>query len=237
MSKRGVTAEFFEAFSPTTLTMGFVEAPIEHVASDLERWREQIGWRYEKSSHRGIRGALGGLAPLSWPFDRETLVSTRGSWTAYMNNALPYGTDPAPIGELALRCSCRAVEISTIPHTWKAREKAGVPGATRFVVYGPQKTDWVNVERAVSVAFDGGWKFTTIGHPLEFERLDQYDVKSVRDRLTADDVVRMCAKMGIDARDESFFASDALVYAYPDRSRARQRSEDWEAARSRLRLS
>lgn len=227
---------FVEEFSPTTLTMGFVEGPIHQVARAWEQWLALKGWQYERSACRGIRGALQAFAPLSWPPDKEAFIATQGAWTAYVNNAALYRTEPAPIGELALRCGCRSVEISMIPHAYKAKEKTGVPGLATFVLYGPEMSEWTNVRRSVNLAFDNGWKFTTIGAPLDFENTERYSAKKTRDRFDANEVLRMCEALGIRPYDESFYAPEALVYQYPVISRTRDRAEDWATARRRLGL-
>jgi hypothetical protein len=227
----------FAEFSPTVNVLGFIECALPVAQRTLEQWRHRIDWKYElRATTAGPMEALRAFEPLCWPFDVEALLETSAGWTAYANNSVRWGTEPAPIGEIALQARSRAVEIALLPHTI-ARDGSkllGCYGLTSFTVYAPERTAWVNTSRAVSVSNDGRWKFFEMGDALPFEKLEQYKAKSVRDRLTAADVLSYCGALGIRPYDRAFYAARSVVLRFT--GGARTQHANFEQARKDLRF-
>jgi hypothetical protein len=105
-----------------------------------------------------------------------------------------------------------------------------------FVLYGPEATNGLNIRRAVRVAFESSWNFVTIGEPQTFEDLTRYTARRIRERLDEKAVLDYCAAIGLRPREESFYAPEALVYAYPEQAVPGRRMETFAEAQHRLGL-
>lgn len=201
-----------ERFAPTTTAIGFLELPLGEAAAGLERWRRTLYKRVavERSPDafpevlRRLEPLTGGSAP------RELLVAA-GDWTAYFDGSLR-GTDAAPpISYLARELGCRGVAIMSQPHT------EGVPGirngrygAVQFQLVGPVQTDWLNYVRTISVTHDGSrWSFDASGSPQDFEDLEAYRSRRIRDRFTSEMLERYCKALGIEVFDPEFYGPES----------------------------
>jgi hypothetical protein len=103
---------------------------------------------------------------------------------------------------LASELGCRALRVV-------ARSDAAL-----LELYGPRKTDWLNVERAVGAVRDGDrWTFVDQGSPLPFEDETRYRTRRIRDRFTLATLAEYTASLGVRPLDEAFYAAPAIVLA------------------------
>jgi hypothetical protein len=68
-----------------------------------------------------------------------------------------------------------------------AGREVGHSGATIFSLYlaDTNSCSFLNIRRSVSAAYDGRWVFNADGEPaLEFEQLERYKGRQIRDRFT-----------------------------------------------------
>lgn len=155
------------------------------------------------------------LEPLQAPGrGRELLVSTRSAWTAYFENSIG-GTDAfGPISFLSQGLKCRGLIVTCVPHTLKRKESAsaGRYGAVQFELYGPERTEWLNLVRGVSAMNDGGpWRFDAIGTVQPFERSEQYTARRVRDRFTPEMLEGYCQAVGVDYFAPEFYGAESVL--------------------------
>ena len=85
-------------------------------------------------------------------------------------------------------------------------------GAVKFTQFAPEKREFLNIDRSVSVANDvHGWKFHSMGQVQDFEQVDRYTASRIADRLTAEMLERYCQALGIDLFDEGFYCGPGVV--------------------------
>jgi hypothetical protein len=134
-------------------------------------------------------------------------VPTESKWIAYFDNGYR-GTDPAAVHYLARRCKCRTIYIVAEPHTLKPgkAQQIGRQGALIFEVYGPEKTDWLNRIREITLANDAGkWIFEESGKPFPFEETDRYKAKRKKDRFTFNLLKQYLEQLGLSPFETNFY--------------------------------
>ena len=100
------------------------------------------------------------------------------------------------------------------PHT------EGVPGiregrygAVQFQLFGPAQTDWLNYVRTISLSYDGTrWSFDVSGTPQDFEDLEAYRSRRIRDRFTSEMLERYCKALGIEVFDPEFYGPESMFF-------------------------
>lgn len=205
-----------ESFAPITSAIGFLEAPLELAAREMESWRGMLhpAVRVERVDD-GFPDVLRRLEPLkSGTRSREILVGTSGGWTAYFANGLR-GSDPeGVIGHMSRNLlRCQAVTADAFPHTYSPSTGTGRMGSVRFRLFGPLPAEFLNYVRTVSVAYDGSrWQFHALGTEQAFEEPERYTARRVRDRFTSDVLERYCQALGIDVFDPNFYGPDAVSF-------------------------
>lgn len=134
------------------------------------------------------------------PLLRYVWVETTGPWTAYLDNFVLGSDTFGPVSYLAKQLGCRGVAIG-------CREGTSKRGASAsFALYGPEKTEWLNVVRSVAAVQDNGrWEWSASGTLQPFEEVAAYQRRRVRDRLTPDMLAAYCGSLGIKPFDESFY--------------------------------
>jgi hypothetical protein len=144
--------------------------------------------------------ALAALLPLTTGPRRYAFVATDSAWTAYFDNGWR-GTDAfPPMSFLARELGCRALRVV-------ARSDAAL-----LEVYGPDDTEWLNVERTVGSVLDGDrWRFVDEGARLPFEDESQYAARRIRDRFTLATLSEYADGLGIRPLDDEFYVSPAFV--------------------------
>jgi hypothetical protein len=204
-----------DEYAPITSQIGFLEVDPARAIDAYASWQQQIqAERGVKIERREVAGplakALESLLPLTTPERRRTLlVPTKSAWTAYFDNG-NRGTDAfPPMSHLAQELKCRALKLSAVPDTKEARGNPhgiGRYGAIVFELYGPEKTDWLNFVRAVSLTNQGKkWEFTEQGTPLPFEDTSAYKARKVKERFSFEALDRYAKALGISPFDEGFY--------------------------------
>jgi hypothetical protein len=209
-----------DQLAPITSEFGFVEADSQTIADWYRVWdSSNVAARGVQVRRQVVAGSLAemlqSLLPLTSVEARRYLfIPTRGSWTAYFDNGWQ-GSDAARLDYVASQLQCRAVRVVAVPDTLgtKAdRFKKGRYGATIFELYGPRSTTFLNHERSIAVANDGGrWIFQQAGTPLPFEQLEAYGARSIRDRFNIELLDRYLQALGIHAFDEAFYKHEGVL--------------------------
>jgi hypothetical protein len=189
-------------YAPITDEIGFLEADFAQVVAADSRWRDSLGGYAGRPIGGPLPSLLEALLPLTGPLLRYAWVETAGPWTAYFDNFVLGSDTFGPISYLALQLGCRGVAIG-------CRESTSRRGAAiRFSLYGPVRTEWLNVVRAVAAIEDEGrWEWSASGTPQPFEDLAAYQQRRVRDRLTPKLITGYCNALGIRPFDESFYGT------------------------------
>src|ERR1700677_4493483 len=157
---------FLPGLAPIIYKCGFIEAPLTILNDVVEPWYRSINLRVSmKRLALPLREALPLLAPLSAIESTQLWVETHSPWLACFTNALRGGS--GPIAHLARIGRTRSLKTSYTPQTLPSRPTKGSKGtwgSTKFIMYGPDKMQWLNVIRGVEVVNDGGrWVFQTSG--------------------------------------------------------------------------
>jgi hypothetical protein len=204
-----------DALAPLTFSWGFLEASLDIVSTAYLRWQRTILHRVKVGRiNMPLADALRQLEPLDMGSQRVLFLSTRGRWTACFDNGAKGGNPSTFVGELSQRLKVRGIACTCIPNTLTRRDaaKPGTWGAVKFVQFAPERREFLNIERSVSVVNDvRGWQFHTIGQVQDFEQVDHYATGRIADRLTPEMLEQYCQALGIDLFDESFYGGTGVV--------------------------
>jgi hypothetical protein len=231
-------------FAPVTFQFGFIEASFPTLCDAFTRWHEELD---EKSSLRTefksfvapLASALSTIEPLTTPLDRYLLVETRSSWTAIFANGLRGNDVGSPVSYLPSVLKCRGLEVGHAPDLSHSNRKNGIRswGHTLFALYGPDKTDWLNRIRYLSVWNDvGGWEFSSEGEIQSYEEPEQYGARKIKDRFSPDMLERYCKALGIELSDCKFYGPRSCAIRITGRKVAGRLSMSIAEARSTLEL-
>lgn len=210
------SVELYEGrLSPLTSEIGFLQCDVEAAVKAFPLWQKcmqgprGVEVEVSRASCESLDILLENLLPLTSVERRRMLfVSTRGSWCAYFDNGWR-GTDAySTISYLAEMIGCRGGRMLYVPHSLDSQEgtQPGRYGAVALEIFSAQKTDFVNTERSIAVAFDGKkWAFSEAGAKQCFEQVDQYANRSVRSRFTEAMLEEYLMALGIDAFKEDFY--------------------------------
>lgn len=199
-----------ERYAPITSAIGFLELPIDDVASAVKAWlRVSL-----TPTHESFPDVLHRLEPLvGGPRPRSLLVSVGPRWTAYFDCGLR-GTDPVgAVGHLSRTVQCQGVVVDCTP---TIKEVPGLRppryGSVQFQLFGPLPTHFINYVRTIHVAFDGSrWEFGANGTEQAFEEPEYYTARKIRDRFTSDMLERYCQALGIDVFNVDAYGPDAVL--------------------------
>ena len=210
-----------DQFIPLTFSIGFFEKTIEVVGDAHLSWTKQHHQFVEAQPlNCDLPSALKKLEPLTMPPRRKLFLSTDSQWTAYFDNGIN-GPDPrSPVVYLTQQLHCRGLIATYVPHTLSAEtgNAKGAYGAVQFELFAPTRREFLNYERSISVAYDGGkWRFDVSGSVQPFEEVAQYSVRKIADRFTPDMLQRYCAALGVRLFDQDFYCGTGLLVAIRDR--------------------
>lgn len=226
--------------APITYAWGFIEAPLQSVRDAFHKWRSALYKNVTTLSFRSsLREALLQLQPLTVPPRKELLMETSSSWTAYFDNSIQGGDPFPPISYMAEYLKCRSLAVTCVPHTLKSEDKdaKGTYGAVQFELFAPEPTEFLNYERSISAANDGGhWVFNATGTVQPYEKLAQYQAPRIRDRFTPEMLEEYCASLGIKLFDGDFYGSEAILVEIDDPARRDLRRLTLREARGELGL-
>jgi hypothetical protein len=206
-------------YDPITAQIGFLECDARTAAEHYEAW---VGPLLAERRVRLVRRELVGsveaklesLLPLTSVEERRTLfLPTQGLWTAYFDNGWQGPDVASTVSYLSILTHCRGIRADSVPDTIRkeAGREVGRYGATMLEVYAaePCHPSLLNTRRAVSVVNDGGhWGFDSVGDPFEFEDLERYKQRRVRDRFSPELLDRYLRNFGIRAFDRDFYETD-----------------------------
>jgi hypothetical protein len=206
--------------APLTFAWGFLEAPVDAVMKAYVRWQRTILHSVKvQTIDMPLADALRQLEPLDMGSQRVLFLSTKGRWTACFDNGARGGNPSTFVGVLSERLKVRGVACSCIPNTLTRRDAGtrGTWGAVTFTLFAPERREFLNVERSVSVANDaGGWRFHSRGQVQAFEQVDRYAASRIADRFSADMLQDYGRALGIDLFDEGFYGgAGAVTHARP----------------------
>ncbi len=230
-----------DRFAPITSRVGFIGAPLSAVGAALRDWRRSLGAEVAvlPVSER-FPAVLHRLEPLTLADKQRELVLTTGSsWTAYFDN-LANGPDPfGPVSYLSSTLECRGLMVTCVPHEHVVEGSGarGRYGAVQFEMFGPEPTEWLNYVRTISAVNDGGrWVFETFGPPQRFEKSERYTARRVRERFTAAMLEEYCAALGVRYFDPEFYRPEGLLFEVRGRLEpgAKVTAMTLEEARERL---
>jgi hypothetical protein len=213
-------------FAPITNAFGVLEPPLREVTSALRAWKAQIGDASDLTSAQvTLRDGLRMLEPLGAPwFKRLWIATTSNRWrTAYFDGFINGGDPFPPISYLAERMRCLGTVVVATPESVQISE------------YGPDQTEWLNLNWAVVASNDDPWTWRHFGEIRPFEEAASYSKRRIRDRFTPDMLRRYCLALGIPLEDKQF--GPEAVIERPIVPPGKHRFETLEQARARLGLS
>ena len=207
-------------FAPLTFTWGFVESPFAQFSRAFLDWQDHLEEKFRVQSERKsfsapLSGSLFALDPLTTPLDRYLLTETHSGWSAIFSNGLRMNDVFSPVSYLPTVLKCRGLNIRCVPDRSKTTDKDEVQiyGAVEFSLYGPNKTDWLNVIRRVSIANDvSGWQFAAQGEVQPYEQIENYRKRKIVERLTSDMLESYCAALGIELFNSDFYGEQSLSF-------------------------
>jgi hypothetical protein len=191
-----------QKWHPVTNDYGLVRAPLSEVVAALSAWHSSFGTNYSRSLICvSLDSAFTSLLPLANSKMRKLFIQTKSDWTACFQNGIQ-GSDPFP-----------AMSFLAQKHEWLAMricatQENAVSPAVIWEVYASALMggDSLSYRRSIAAVNDGGrWTFDSSGKPFEFEQLDAYTRKRVRDRFTKDMLDEYLGTFGIRAFDDDFF--------------------------------
>ncbi len=212
---------FDDRYAPITSEIEFLECDAKVAVDAFQEWQFPI------QSRRGVRldrrevsgdftTKIECLLPLTSVERRRFLfLPTASSWAAYLDSGWQ-GTDVSTVSFLSRKLGCRAIRAVSIPDTIRKTPsgEVGRYGATILEIYAADSRgcSFLNVRRSISAVNDGGrWRFDASGEPpLDFEQLDRYKARQVRDRFTPEMLDDYLRNFGI-----GFFAPDFYNIAKP----------------------
>ena len=192
-------------FVPLTDTFGFLRCSVEVAASAFLAWQRPLqakrGVTLKEYIVQGsLETLLKSLLPLTSVERRRFIfLATHSEWTAFVDNG-HHGTDAfAPISYLSQTIGCAGVRATDAPSGQNQ-------GGTVFELYSPENTDWLNLERAVSVTFaNGRWEFHESGTALPFESPELYRSKLIKDRFDTEMLKQYLGALGVDAFNPEYY--------------------------------
>jgi hypothetical protein len=161
----------------TTETVGL----FKYDALQLAQWLETglgKGWSVRSAAWESIEALGCDLAP-GRQLARHVLIPWH-DWTAMLTDG-PLGTDVGMVPSLAAReVGCMAIRATAVDPEHDRF------GAVILEVFDPSATgDLLRCRRSIYAADDGErWVFNDSGAPFEFEDLDAYGRRRIRDRFT-----------------------------------------------------
>lgn len=206
--------------APLTHSWGFLEVPFRRAVDEAVRWTETTVSKVNvRHFEKPLADALCTLEPLITPPRKKLLLSTKSSWVAYFDNGINGGDPSSFVGYLSQHLKCRGLAVNCIPHTVSSTEKGGkgTYGAVGFELYAPEKRDWLNLERSITVMNDRGeWTFETNGTVQQFEKTERYKAKEIQDRFTSELLEEYCGALGIRLFDQDFYGPSAALLEIAD---------------------
>lgn len=210
--------------APITFAWGFLETTLGRAAQFFLEWRRDLGVLGRSEPVRGsLASQLLAFESLTMPPTLELLISTSSDWVAWFDNSATTADPASPMSYAARELGCRSIAITNSPQREAADGNVVSYGAVQLQVFGPQMTDFLNVQRSISAMNDGGrWTFSTGGEVQPYERPERYRARRIADRFTPDMLEEYVTYYGICLFDPNFYGPDGFLIerkvAHPGRS-------------------
>jgi hypothetical protein len=207
-------------FAPLTHSWGFLEAPLQVVGDALYKWTSSNANKVTiEPFQASLTESLFRLEPLTMPPRKKLLMQTVSVWTAYFDNGATGGDPESAVGYLAEVLKCRALAVACVPHTLLSERKdaKGTYGAVQFQLFAPERREFLNYERSISAANDGGrWVFNATGTVQPFEKTTNYEAPRIRNRFTPEMLEEYCAALEINLFAADFYGPGAILIKVHD---------------------
>lgn len=202
--------------APVTFGGDFIEISFSEYCDAFTSWWKRLKIDFETFSFEAdLKEAMLRLEPLQDPQNRYLIVETQSNWTAVFSNSRMGSDVTSAVSHLCEVLGCRGVTVQCSPSLTKRQGSKTSSivsyAATSFTLDGPQKTEWLNSIRHVSVRKDGGWIFFQRGEVQPFEQVEHYEKKHIRDRFTTEMLESYCAALGIRLFDGTFYGPKSFL--------------------------
>lgn len=199
--------------SPTTDQIGFIELPVRKAAEIIVRkWQKTVPLR--ASEHRGtLKENLVRLLPLtSMASPRRMFVQTNSRWSAYFDNGWR-GTDAWGVISNLAEKRALGMKVAADPQSFGGVRRPVDSPSVIWEVFGPKRTDFLNVVRKVTVIDQGAghWEFDQVGRPFPFEDLARYSARRIKDRFTVEMLLEYLKHFDIDLFNADFYSGPAVM--------------------------
>jgi len=203
-------------FAPITFQFGFIRGDLRRVAEHYVRWQHMILKIVTQDPVSGtLASKLEKILPVDEDGQRILLTATQSDWVAVFDNRVKGGTSDGIVGVVSERLATGGLVVCDIPNTFRKSNPPGFRGlwgATAISAYGKSDSGIWGFTRAVSVRNDvSGWRFHQMGPPWDFEDLERYQARIIRQRLDSTLLAMYCEKLGIRLFDESFYEGPGLA--------------------------
>ena len=208
-----------DRFAPLTSSVGFLRRPLDQATEALRDWRERIHGTATATALAGtLERVLPSLEPLTNAGPRELLVATANpEWTAVFDCGVNGGDQISSVGYLSRTVHCQGLVVCAVGYTpYLGPDRPGRYYGLQFQMFGPRQTHFLNYVRGVSLVQDGDrWHFDVSGEVQDFERVDAYSARAVRERFTEQMMIDYCAALGLRPFDEDFYPGPAALVVNP----------------------
>jgi hypothetical protein len=200
-----------------TDVVAFIAAPIDDVRDTILDWQElkPSCLPFMKPPARegagNLEDALRRIHHLGIPPQLELLLETRTQWTALFDGGANGGDHFSFVTILSERLHSRAAIVRLIENRPRSGSRPGRYGVVGLSLWLP--TDAESEVRDVSAANDGGtWAWDESGPVQPFERIESYQTKRIRDRLSPELLIEYCDQLDIPMlREDDYGPRNVLI--------------------------
>lgn len=195
-------------FAPVTFSCAFVNLEFDRfVDAYFAHVRRNFPTASIDAAEDSLAAALEDFEPLVSPMNRELLVSTSSGWTAIFGNSVGISDCFTVSAVCARKFSVDAFAVVNAPDRLDSI-RGGAAHVYRSMQFQYFSAKTEEPRRTIVSSNDGGkWTFINQGLPFEFERIEQYSSRRVRDRFGPQDVEAACNHFGVSLASDAPFGS------------------------------
>jgi hypothetical protein len=192
--------------APITQSIGFIYGNYLDVSTAFITWIKGIdvyeNYLTKITSHK-VKGNLEQVIRTLLPLQRMSankyiFIPMKNDWTALIDNNFR-GTNTSAIVMLPRLIQSHSIWVVNSSFTSKQ-------GALIMEIFGPEKTDWLNIVRKIRLTCDyGKWEFEQYGKPLPYEETGRYTARRIRDRFDLELLTRYLHAEGLSPFEEDFY--------------------------------